>query len=326
MTGPLSPSLLALAPLAAGLSLAAITAALARRAVADVPPLGRFIDLPHARLHVVDSGPLAHRGAPAIVLLHGLGGQLRHFSYRLIGELSPDYRVIAFDRPGSGYSSWQAGVIPSLAAQADLVDALAAELQIERMILVGHSLGGAIALGAALRQPARIAALALLAPLTHAPVAVSRRTVKALRVADGLWRALAWTVAVPVARLQRERRLAQIFAPDPVPPDFLSDGGGALLLRPGHVLAAARDLIDIPSWMEAITPRYPELNSRSTLPIEVLFGRQDQVLSAAVQGERFAQTVGHARLHQIDAGHMLPMTCPVQCAEMIRRVADATSR
>ncbi|MFM7568066.1 MAG: alpha/beta fold hydrolase, partial [Betaproteobacteria bacterium] len=150
MTGPVSPSLIALAPLAAGLSLAAITATLARRAVAEVPPLGRFIDLPQARLHVLDSGPVAQRGAPAIMLLHGLGGQLRHFSYRLIGALAPDYRVIAFDRPGSGYSSWRAGVTPSLASQAELVDMLAAQLQIARMVLVGHSLGGALALGAAL--------------------------------------------------------------------------------------------------------------------------------------------------------------------------------
>jgi pimeloyl-ACP methyl ester carboxylesterase len=153
MSGTVPPSLIALAPLAAGLSLAALTAAIAKRAAAEVPPLGRFIDLPDARLHVVDRCPLTPGRAPTIMLLHGLGGQLRHFSYRLIESLAPSYRVIAFDRPGSGYSSWRAGVKPSLAAQADLVEALAAHLQIERVVLVGHSLGGAIALGAALRQP-----------------------------------------------------------------------------------------------------------------------------------------------------------------------------
>ena len=323
MSGSVPLSLIALAPLAAGLSLAALTAALAKRAAVEVPPLGRFVDLPGARLHVVDRGPLTPGRTPTIMLLHGLGGQLRHFSYQLIERLAPTYRVIAFDRPGSGYSSWRAGVTPSLAAQADLVEVLAAHLQIERMVLVGHSLGGAIALGAALRQPARIAGLALLAPLTHAPVRVSRHLVQTLRLADGVWRALAWTVAVPVARLQRERWLTDIFAPDPVPVDFASQGGGSLVLRPAHVLAAARDLMDIPVWMEALTASYPTLGNRPTLPVEVLYGRQDRVLSAAFQGERLMQAVHHARLPQIDAGHMLPLTRPQECAELIRRVANA---
>ena len=50
---------------------------------AAVPPVGRFVDLPGTRLHVVDQG-----SGPAILMVHGLGGQLRHFTYGLVPLLA----------------------------------------------------------------------------------------------------------------------------------------------------------------------------------------------------------------------------------------------
>ena len=70
-----------------------------RRVEAAVPPVGRFIDLPGARLHVVERGQ-----GPALLLVHGLAGQLRHFTYDIVERLAINHRVVAVDRPGSGYS------------------------------------------------------------------------------------------------------------------------------------------------------------------------------------------------------------------------------
>jgi hypothetical protein len=53
----------------------------ARKVAALLPPRGEFVDVPGARLHVRDAG----QGA-AILMIHGLGGQLAHFTYAVAGR------------------------------------------------------------------------------------------------------------------------------------------------------------------------------------------------------------------------------------------------
>jgi pimeloyl-ACP methyl ester carboxylesterase len=130
-----------------------------------IPPLGRFADVAGARLHYVDRGEA--KDQLPIVMLHGLGGQLHHFNYGLVEALAGDTRVIAIDRPGSGYSERIADQATTLFEQAAAIDALLTQLGIGRTLLVGHSLGGALSLTMALQYPQRIAGVALIAPLTR---------------------------------------------------------------------------------------------------------------------------------------------------------------
>ena len=72
----------------------------ARQAERDHPPQGQFVDVDGVRLHYVERGQ-----GPALVLLHGNG--LFASDCELSGLLenaAANYRVIAFDRPGFGYS------------------------------------------------------------------------------------------------------------------------------------------------------------------------------------------------------------------------------
>jgi len=280
-----------------------------------LPPAGHFIDVPGARLHVVDRG----RGAP-LLLVHGLAGQLGHFTFGVVDRLAEQYRVVAVDRPGSGYSVRLPGASAALNAQADALAALIDTLRLGRPVVVGHSLGGAVALALAQRHPERVSGLALIAPLTH-PVQGVPAVFRGLTIAWPWLRLLiAWTLAVPLGMAKRDEMLGVLFHPEPVPGDFGTRAGGWLALRPRHFLAACADLQAIPADLDGIARRYAGMR----LPVSILYGRGDGILDPRDQGESLAATLPGARLTLIEGGHMLPVTAPERTAQFIREAAAAS--
>lgn len=304
-------ALLLVAAVAAALAL--FTLRTVRRVEAALPPAGRFVDVPGARLHVVERGH-----GRAVLLVHGLTGQLGHFTYSIVDKLAADFHVVAVDRPGSGYSVRAPGSSASLSAQAEVLAALIDTLALGRPIVVGHSLGGAIALALAQRHPSRVAALALVAPLTHP--ANLPAAFRGLEINSPWLRALlAWTLATPIGLAKRDELLAMVFDPEAVPPDYATQGGGLLALRPSHFIAACADLAAIPKSLPGIVKGY----SAMQLPVSILYGRDDRILSPREQGETLAAELPGAKLTVIEGGHMLPVTAPDRTAQFIR---DAAAR
>lgn len=289
---------------------------LQRAAEQRLPPVGRFADVPGARLHFLDRGE--QRNGPPIIMLHGLAGQLHNFAYGLVDDLARDTRVIAVDRPGSGYSVRTEGGVRSLFEQADAIEALCRQLELGRVLLVGHSLGGALSLAFALRHPQRVAGLALIAPLTTfsgpMPAVFARLRISS----DVLRRAFAAVFATPLLILNRDRIMPQVFGPESVPADYPMRAGGILSLRPSQFVAASQDLGALPAVMASIESRYDELCGADAPAISVLYGRGDLILDPVRQGEGFAQRVPRTRLVMIDGGHMLPVTQPQICAQFLR--------
>ncbi|PAX08556.1 alpha/beta fold hydrolase [Sphingomonas lenta] len=294
---------------AAGVGLAVASELLGRDAERQVPADGHFLDVEGARLHFVDSGS----GRP-IVMVHGLAGQLRNFTHSLTAMLEGEHRLIAVDRPRYGYSTAKPGTEPNLRDQGRLLARFIDKLGLEKPLVVGHSMGGAVALAAALHAPKKIGGLVLLAPLTQvldqAPEALRllQRDSRAARAA------MARLFGVPVGRLGRRVNEAAIFAPDPAPEDFGTRGGGLLALRP-HTLDAAMYEVGVSKDdLEAIVPRYGELK----LPVSILFAREDNLLDPDLHGRRTAREIPGAVFEEIEGGHMLPVTHPEACARVIR--------
>ena len=301
----------AIAAGAIGGGLALWSALGARAAERAVPADGRFVEVEGARIHYVDLGP---RDAPVLLMVHGLMGQLRNFTYALTDRLAGDYRIIAIDRPGWGHSVLT-GRRPNILEQGRTVVAVADALGLEKPLLVGHSLGGAVSLAAALAAPGRFSGLALIAPLTQ-PVETAPPQFAGLVSPPGVREVLSWTLAVPSATLTGPTVAKMVFAPDSVPDDFVTKGGGALSARPQSYRAGSFEVMNAKPEVAWMAAHYGELS----LPAAILFGRGDAVLDPEMHGRATAATIPGCRLELVDGGHMLPVTHAEVTAAFVRGV------
>ncbi len=278
---------------------------------AQTLPEGGFVTLPEGRIHAVVRGQ-----GPDLVMIHGANGNARDFSFDLIDRLAEDFRVIAFDRPGFGFSDDFGGIETPL-EQAEVLRVAAEMMGVEQPILLGHSYGGAVSMAWALRAGDDLAGMTLLAPATHPwPGEL------------GLWYRLtgSWlgqNVMLPaVARLAPrgsvERTLAGVFAPDPVPEGYLEHLGFDLTMNAAQLTLNARQVNSLRDHVEAMSPGYPALS----LPIEVLHGTEDVTVGLRYHAERLVAEVESARLTRMEGvGHMPHHARPEEVVAAVQRTA-----
>ena len=307
------------------LSLIWLTLRTARGVEQRIPPVGRFIELPNARLHVLERGT-TETNNPPVLMLHGLGGQLHHFAYHLVDAIATRTRVVTLDRPGSGYSTRCPGEATTLRQQADTFVALLDRLDIDKAFVVGHSLGGALALSLAIYHPQRVAGLALVTPLAFTPPTVPK-AFRALNVGSGLLRSvIAWTLATPGFIVGRNTVLPAIFGPDPVPGDFAIRAGGILSMRPSQFVATSEDLRALTDELPQLAARYGDLRHEGAASVSILVARQDRILDSEHQGVALAAQLERASLEIVEGGHMLPVTQPDRVAEFVFAALERVGR
>lgn len=114
-------------------------------------PEDRFVEIDGVRLRYREWG-MAGANRPSLLLIHGFGNSLQSFR-ELAPRLADECHVIAIDMVGYGLSEKPVDHDYHNGPQASVLVAAARKLGLERVIYVGHSLGGAVALHAAVIDP-----------------------------------------------------------------------------------------------------------------------------------------------------------------------------
>jgi pimeloyl-ACP methyl ester carboxylesterase len=185
------------------------------------------------------------------------------------------HRVIAFDRPGFGYSDRPHGSAWSAGTQADLIRDAFAVLGINRPIVLGHSWGAAVALALGLIHPDAVRELVLLSgyyyPTLRADVLFSTPT--AIPILGDLLR---FSVSPLIGRAMLPLLLKGMFAPLPVPARFTKSFPRGMSVRPGQIRAQSQDGVAMIPVALAMRHRYQELS----MPIVIMAGTKDRVVKS----------------------------------------------
>jgi pimeloyl-ACP methyl ester carboxylesterase len=123
-------------------------------------PNSRFIQLPDgSAAHVEING---QSDKPVVVLLHGgPGSSVRNWD-GWTPALAADYRVVAIDLPGDGVTSQTGSKDYSRPGMVAFIHAVLSAIGVHREALVGHSMGGGVAVEHAERYPGEVWALVLI--------------------------------------------------------------------------------------------------------------------------------------------------------------------
>ena len=282
----------------------------ARKAERAHPPTGRFVTVDGVRLHYIVKGE-----GPPVVLLHGNVVTAEDFrTSGLLDLLAKQHRVVAFDRPGFGYSDRPHGSAWSARAQANLLRSALDVLDIKRPVVLGHSWGAAVALAMALNHPEDVRGLVLLSgyyyPTLRADVLLS--SPPAIPVLGDLLR---FSISPLLGKLLQPLLLKGMFAPLPVPVDFTTGPTPNMSLRPGQIRAESQDGVAMIPGAIAMRHRYQEL----AMPVVIMAGTKGGVVNVK-QPRRLHAQIAQSMLRLVPGvGHMLHYAVPEEVAEAIEQ-------
>lgn len=279
----------------------------------SIKPPGKRMVLEGATLHWQEYGE-----GPALLLLHGLGGNGGHFT-AMVDSLATQYKVYILDRPGSGHSERVDDTLAQFDKQANLIARWMEANEITKATLVGHSMGGAVALNMAIHHSEKVAALALLCPLV-APMKESSGPLSHLFIPQA-WRRklIAKTIATPMLIANAKRHLGAIFSPQQPPANFALKYGGVLAAHSDAFYAAAGDIVAAQKSLYKQAEHYADIKC----PVGILYGEKDNVLSPGYHMQFLAKSLPDCTQDVLPGqGHMIPITAPQECVTFINKMTS----
>jgi pyruvate dehydrogenase E2 component (dihydrolipoamide acetyltransferase) len=261
----------------------------------------RDIEAAGRRLRVLDIG--VGEGTP-LMLVHGFGADLNAWMFNQ-PALAEGRRVVAVDLPGHGGSEKQVGAGDADVFAAAVADVLAGLGGVDGFHLVGHSMGGAIAIAVAQRHPERVVSLTLLS-------------------AAGLGPEINGPFIEGFVKAQRRREMQQALAPLVHDPALISRVMIEETLRYKRldgVQAALETLAR--EWFPNGIQRegIAEVALHLNMPVQIIWGRDDRIIPLA-HAEALA---GRLPVHILEeAGHLPHMEKAGEVNRLLARVIEQT--
>jgi len=257
----------------------------------------------HTGRTTLPQDPPSLGSGPAVVCLHDAGLQSSVFVDLLSAAALPgegeDGGAIAFDLPGHGRSG-SLDSLPSIAEMTEMANWVAGWCQAKRPVLVGHGMGGLVALEWARTQPESVGGLVLC----------------------GVGLAL----GIEDSTIETMRQVTRGKAPRPFDPSRVCKDGGQDMMRRAYMEGIQTDpratLVDLEAsraWSDSF-----DAGKGISCPVSVLVGAAEHEACRS-RAESLADSLGSSGSSaEIEgAAHFLPLEQPEALAREIRRVAEA---
>lgn len=254
-----------------------------------------------------------------MVFFHGAGMLAEDVALSILDQAGERWHAVAIDRPGSGYSERPWGSLTPTRQAHILHDGIVA-MNLRKPVIVGHSLGGAVALAYALEFPDEIGGLVFLAGFCYPTPRIDFLPfmTPAIPVAGQV---MSRTVLQPIDRAILPALIRHMFAPNPVPPAY-EHMPTELMLRPSQLDATAADQAALTPAVAQMASRYHEISC----PTAILAGEEDRIIDPHAHAARLHRDIAGSTLHLLaGTGHMLHHVKPEAVLAAIGRISRAAA-
>jgi pimeloyl-ACP methyl ester carboxylesterase len=260
----------------------------------------------------------AGSGRP-VVLIHGNPGSYEDYTLAVVGKLSQSYYVVAFDRPGHGYSERHDSVATTVEVQARIIRDALQKLALEKPVLVGHSWGGSLVLAAAVAYGKDLAGIVLLAPAAYPSVSIEWWSL--LPHIPLIGNLVVNRLTPFLGRTIVRKSVKQAYDPQDVQEDYV-ERSLDLWMKPDHIRACAYDERTLGKSLTVLSEHYRDIE----LPVVIVTGSADRLLNPEEHAYPLHKTIRDSKLVVLpETGHQLPQTRPEAVISAIDVVWAAAS-
>ncbi len=235
------------------------------------------------------------KGNTTLVFLHYFGGSSKSWN-GVIEQLKESFHCIAIDLRGFGDSPQPYEQLSVNDNANDVID-LILTLQLKQFVLIGHSMGGKIALDVASQKPVGLASLILIAPSPPTPEPSNHDDridlITAFKDRSAIEKLIKKITAKPLMQSVFEETVQTHLK-------------ASLIAWNGWIEKGSRE--DISSLMQNIN-----------VPVLIISGASDPNFSTKFLNEEFLTYFPSASFVEIDGGHLLPVEVPLEVAKFIKK-------